>query len=110
MGKPFEAAHRWPPLGLSHAKRFHDGNGHCDILQIMGPLKRRPFGLTSYRLRIGEMHIFRPTPRKHLRVNAFGISVAFAKHRQLLARLHFKQSRFRRHIAVVTIIAVKMIW
>ena len=56
------------------------------------------------------MHKFCPTPREHFVVNAFGISVAFAKHSTLFSRLHFKKPGFRRYITFIAIIAVEMVW
>ena len=75
----------------------------------MRPLKRGPFGLAVYRLRIGEMHPFGAAPRKHVVINPFGIGVPFAKHRKLIALLHLKQPRLRRHIAFIAVIAIEMI-
>ena len=55
------------------------------------------------------MHKLRPAPGKHVAIDPLGIYVAFAKDRRFMPRLHFEKPRFRRHIAFIAVITVKMV-
>ena len=55
------------------------------------------------------MHKLRPAPGKHVAIDPLGVGVAFAKDRRFMSRLHFEKTRFRRHIAFIAVIAVKMV-
>ena len=55
------------------------------------------------------MHKLCPAPGKHVAIDPLGVGVAFAKDRRFMSRLHFEKTRFRRHIPLIAVIAVKMV-